>query len=89
MDTIASYVDALFLVFIVLIFVRILLSWFPSVPQGGVMRTFYDFIFQSTDWYLGFFRRFIPPIGMFDISPIAAIFVLFILRSVLSSILGG
>ena len=89
MDTIASYVDALFLVFIVIIFVRILLSWFPAVPQGGVMRSFYDFIIQSTEWYLGLFRRFIPPIGMFDISPIAAIFVLFILRSVFASILGG
>jgi YggT family protein len=89
MDTIASYVDALFLVFIVIIFVRILLSWFPSVPEAGIMRSFYDFIIQSTEWYLGLFRRFIPPIGMFDISPIAAIFVLFILRSVVSNILGG
>ncbi|MDH3227407.1 MAG: YggT family protein [Thermoleophilia bacterium] len=89
MDTIASYVDALFLVFIVLIFVRILLSWFPSVPQGGALRSVYDFIIQSTEWYLSLFRRFIPPIGMFDISPIAAIFVLFILRSVFSNILGG
>ena len=52
------------------------------------MRTVYDFVHQSTDWYLAPFRRIIPPIGMIDISPIAAIFVLYILRNVVGSLLG-
>ncbi|HWI49632.1 MAG TPA: YggT family protein, partial [Rummeliibacillus sp.] len=34
------------------------------------------FLAKICDPYLDFFRRFIPPIGMIDISPIAALFVL-------------
>ena len=36
----------------------------------------------STDLYLDWFRKFIPPIGMFDISPMIAGFALIILRNV-------
>lgn len=84
-----EYVRALFLVFFLLILVRILLSWVPTAPVSGWARSIYDFFHQTTDWYLNLFRRIIPPIGMFDISPIAAIIVLFIVQSVVLSILGS
>jgi len=86
MDTVASYVSALFLVFLIILLIRILWSWFPE-PSGGAMRTIYDFVHQSTEWYLAPFRRIIPPIGMFDISPIAAILVLVIVRGVVENLL--
>ena len=50
-------------------------------------RAFFDFIFQSTEWFLGFFRRLIPPLGMFDLSPIVAIIVLYILRNLALTLL--
>lgn len=87
MDTVASYVSALFLVFLIILLIRILWSWFPEPMQGGPMRTIYDFVHQSTEWYLAPFRRIIPTIGMFDISPIAAILVLVILRNVVEQLL--
>lgn len=87
MDTVASYVSALFLVFLIILLIRILWSWFPEPMQGGAMRTIYDFVHQSTEWYLAPFRRIIPAIGMFDISPIAAILVLVILRNVVEQLL--
>ena len=34
---IADYVDALFLVYMILIFVRILLSWIPRIPYNPVL----------------------------------------------------
>ncbi len=89
MDTLITYVNALFVVFTILLLIRILLSWLPRPPFTGIGRTLYDFVAQSTDWYLNIFRRFIPPLGMFDLSPIVAFFVLLILNNVVIGILDG
>ena len=79
---IAEYVQALFLVYIILIFARILLSWIPRMPYHPVLRAVVDFIHQVTDPYLNLFRRVIPPIGgsgfALDLSPILAVIVLLI-----------
>ena len=40
-----------------------------------------------TDWVVEPLRRVLPPFGMFDLSPLAAIFVLWILRAVIFAIL--
>ena len=55
-----------------MILVRIFGSWFPDFSQTKFMQ----FIAFYTDPYLNFFRRIIPPLGMLDLSPIVAIFVL-------------
>jgi YggT family protein len=83
---IASYVDALFLVYIILIFVRILLSWIPRIPYNPTLSAIINFIHEVTDPYLNLFRRILPPVGgggfALDLSPIIAIFVLFIVRTI-------
>ncbi len=89
MNTVQTYVEALFTVFIILIFVRIVLSFVPMAPGSRAARAFWDFVHQSTDWYLNIFRRMIPPLGMFDLSPIIAIIVLYIVRGLLISLLGS
>ncbi|MGI9539581.1 MAG: YggT family protein [Miltoncostaeaceae bacterium] len=86
MDEVRDYLVVLITVFLLVIFGRILLSFVPRPPVAGWMRAVYNFFFQSTEWYLGFFRRFIPPLGMFDLSPILGIIVLFVLQGVLSSL---
>jgi YggT family protein len=84
---IADYVSALFLVYMILIFARILMSWFPRIPRSAALRPLLDFITQTTDPYLNLFRRVIPPIGTrgvaIDVSPIVAIFVLLIAQAVI------
>lgn len=87
MDAVQTYVSALFTVFILLIFVRILLSFAPRPPIAGVPRALWDFAHQSTDWFLNIFRRIIPPLGMFDLSPIVAIIVLYIVRDLVLTLL--
>lgn len=62
-----------------LVFARILASWFPGVMLQPWMRG----IRQLTDPYLDVFRRVIPPLGMIDISPIAAFIVLEMLIQIL------
>jgi YggT family protein len=84
---IADYVNALFLVYLILIFARILLSWIPRVPYNPVLAGVIEFITQVTDPYLRLFRRIIPPVGgggfALDLSPIIATFVLIIARSII------
>jgi len=83
---IADYVSALFTVYIILIIVRILLSWIPRMPYNRVLNAAVTFVHDVTDPYLNIFRRILPPIGgggfAFDLSPIIAIFVLYILDAI-------
>jgi len=55
-----------------IITVRILLSWFPQAQGVAALQP----IYAVTDPYLNLFRGIIPPIGGFDLSPLAAFFVL-------------
>lgn len=84
---IANYIDALFLVYIIIIFARILLSWIPRIPYNPVLSAVINFITEVTDPYLRLFRRVIPPLGgggfALDLSPIIAIFVLIIARAII------
>jgi YggT family protein len=65
-------IHVIFQVYLILLFARIIASWFPEIQRHRLML----FINFYTDPYLNFFRKFIPPLGMFDISPIIAIFCL-------------
>lgn len=71
-------IDRLFLVYLIMLFVRILGSWIPELQNTRFMQ----FIAFYTDPYLNIFRRFIPPLGMIDISPIVAFFFLNILEAI-------
>ena len=81
---VATYLDALILVYLILIFVNVLLSWvqqFRPLPYNLGLRAVIGFVEDTTNPYLNLFRSFIPRIGPIDISPIVAILVL--------SIVGG
>jgi YggT family protein len=90
---IADYVSALFLVYIILIFLNILISWVPRMPYNRVLRGVLDFITETTDPYLNLFRRFIPPLGgggfALDLSPMVGIIVLVLLRALIVGAIEG
>lgn len=92
-DDVADYVAALFLVYIVLILIRVLMSWVPRMPYNPTLRRLLDFVTETTDPYLNLFRRIIPPIGGggfgLDLSPMIGIIVLFILRGVVVGLIAG
>ena len=92
-DQVADYVDAVFLVYLILIFARILLSWIPRMPYNPYLRGAVGFIEETVDPYLNVFRRVLPPLGgrgfALDLSPIIAIFVLLIVRSVVVGLIEG
>jgi uncharacterized protein YggT (Ycf19 family) len=91
-NDVADYVEALFLVYIILIFAAILISWIDALgrmPYNPYLRAVLDFVDQVTRPYLGFFRRFIPSIGPLDFSPIVAIIVLWIASAVIVGLIRG
>ena len=92
-EDVADYVAALFLVYIILILIRVLLSWIPRMPYSPTLRSVLDFITETTDPYLNLFRRIIPPIGGggfgLDLSPMIGIIVLIILRGIVVGLIAG
>lgn len=52
--------------------IYILMSWFPNARGSAIGQ----FLAKICEPYLEQFRRFIPPLGMIDISPIVALLVL-------------
>ena len=83
---ISRAVSSLFYFYYLLIILRIFLSWIPSIDwfsqPFAAMRA-------VTDPFLNIFRRFIPPIGMLDISPILAIILLQLLQGLIVGLLSG
>ncbi|MCL2889363.1 MAG: YggT family protein [Eggerthellaceae bacterium] len=62
-------------VYSMVIFVYILLSWFPV--KKGLVADINNFLRKICDPYLNLFRKLVPPIGgMVDITPIIALLVL-------------
>lgn len=76
-------IDILFQVYMLMLFARILCSWIPELQRSR----FIQFIAFYTDPYLNFFRRFIPPLGMIDFSPIVAFLCLGIIESIVKEII--
>ena len=59
--------------YLIVIFARIILSWFPVSP-GSPVASVASFLYAITEPVLGPIRRVLPSIGMFDLSPIVVIF---------------
>jgi YggT family protein len=70
-------------IYLVLIFIRILLSWFQTAEWAYSMIAFLSPI---TDPYLNIFRSIIPPLGGLDMSPLLAILALQFISSILDQV---
>jgi YggT family protein len=91
---VADYVSALFIVYVILIFARIVISFIPRMPYRPWLRSVLDFITETTDPYLNFFRRFLPPIGggggfALDLSPMIGLIVLFVAQAIVVGLIRG
>jgi len=66
-----------FLIFALM--VRVISSWLPVSPYSKWIRWSY----RSTEWILAPLRKVIPAVGTFDVTPIAAYFLLVIVARLL------
>lgn len=77
-------VNIFFNVVSLLILARIIMSWLPQLRYNQIG----EFVFGITEPILSPFQRIIPPIGMIDISPMVAIIALYVLQTILLTIIG-
>ena len=70
-------------VYILLIFIRIVFSWVMLSYSNRLMR----FLVNATEPLLDPLRRIIPPLGMFDISPIVAFIILWLFQAAIAGTL--
>ena len=92
-NDIANYVQAVFYVYTLLIIAYILSSLFFAfggrVPYSRGFNAVLSFLRDVCEPYLSIFRRFIPPLGPLDLSPVIAIFLLQIVGVLVRNLIRG
>ena len=90
---VADYVSTLSVIYLVLIFIRILTSWIPRMPYNRYLAAVLQFVSDVTNPYLNLFRRFIPMVrmgpGALDLSPIVATIVLILVSGIVVGAIRG
>jgi YggT family protein len=80
-----QFIDVFLYVYVLLIFVYVLTSW-VRLPYSVWVRRIADFLRDVCEPYLRLFRRILPPLGPLDLSPVVAIFSLFLLMRVVDEL---
>ncbi|MFM8264476.1 MAG: YggT family protein [Acidimicrobiia bacterium] len=78
-------ISQLISIYTFVIFVRIILSWFPVSP-GGALGQVNRVLYQVTEPVLGPARRIIPSLGPIDISPLIVVVALGFVQSMLRNV---
>ena len=92
-DDIARFVDTLFFVYTLLIIAYILSSLYFAfggrMPYSRWSSAVLGFLRDVCEPYLSIFRRFIPPLGPLDLSPVIAIFLLQLVGRLVANLIAG
>ena len=90
---VADFLGALLTVYVLLILAYIVMNLLFAFGARPAYNRYVDmvmtFLRQVAEPYLRIFRRFIPPLGPFDFSPIVAIIVLQVVGGLIISAIHG
>jgi YggT family protein len=82
-QTIINFANILVIILEVAIFLRAMLSWFPSLDQGNLL---FRILNDITEPILAPLRQVVPKFGMIDITPMVAFLVLFVIQQALAQL---
>ncbi|MBV8257880.1 MAG: YggT family protein [Actinobacteria bacterium] len=88
-DTITSVENFLYVfttVYTLVIFAYILTSW-VRLPYSPWLNRIQRFLYDVVEPYLRIFRRVLPSMGPLDLSPMVAVFVLWIVEQIVVRVL--
>jgi uncharacterized protein YggT (Ycf19 family) len=85
-SSIQSFISVFTGVYVLLIFAYILTSW-VRLPYSPTLNRIQRFLYDVCEPYLRIFRRFLPPLGPLDLSPIVAVFSLILGARIVNAIL--
>src|ERR1700687_763152 len=77
----ASLLVTIVNLFILVLIVRAIFSWFPGMLYTQAGR----YVLLATEWYLAPIRRVIPPVGGLDVSFLVGILILYALQDFIAS----
>ncbi|MFN8222628.1 MAG: YggT family protein [Gaiellales bacterium] len=83
-----SFVNVFTTVYSLLILGYIILQLIPPGSLGGTSGL-HRFLHDVCSPYLAVFRRFVPPLGPLDLSPMVAVFVLVLINRALVALISG
>ncbi len=85
-SSLQSFISVFTGVYVLLIFAYILTSW-VRMPYSPTLNRIQRFLYDVCEPYLRLFRRFLPPFGPLDLSPIVGVFTLVLGARVVNGIL--
>ncbi len=90
---VANYVLTLMYVYVILIFIRVIMSWLPRMPYNRGLDIVLTFVRDVVDPYLNLFRRLLPmarigPAAL-DLSPMIGTFVLIVVGQLVANAIAG
>lgn len=83
MGLVVQLIQLIFFALEIAVLLRVLFSYIQPSPYNPLVR----FIYAITEPILAPIRRVIPPLGMFDITPMVALIILAIIQRLLLSLL--
>jgi YggT family protein len=92
-DAVANYVITLVYVYVILIFIRVIVSWIPRMPYSRPLDIFLTFVRDVVDPYLNLFRRILPMARLgpaaIDLSPMVGTILLLLVGSLVANLIRG
>ena len=85
-SSVGRFIVVFLWVYSLLILAYILTSWI-RLPYSPWLNRVQRFLYDVCDPYLRIFRRFIPPLGPLDLSPMVGLVVLFVAMQVVGALL--
>jgi YggT family protein len=87
-DILERFVNAFVSLYVLLIFAWIVMSYL-RLPFNMWVYRIRRFLDDTVEPYVRVFRRFVPSLGMLDISPMVAVVALFVFERIAISVLDG
>jgi YggT family protein len=92
-DDVAGYIQTLVIVYVILIFIRVLMSYITRMPYNVVLDKVLTFIRDVTDPYLNLWRRILPMARIgpaaIDLSPMVGTIVLIVVGNLIAAAIAG
>jgi YggT family protein len=92
-NDVAGYIQTLVIVYVILIFIRVIMSYFTRIPYNLWLDRVLTFVRDVTDPYLNMWRRILPMAKLgpaaIDLSPMVGTIVLIVVGNIVAGIIAG
>lgn len=79
LNAVATLINVILGAYIWILIGRVIISWVNADPYNPIVR----FLYEITEPPLRYIRRFLPPLGGFDFSPMILVLLIIFLQSFL------